>query len=151
MGIPDRLSCLLRNLYTGQEATVRTGHGITNWFQIEKGICQSSIFSAFLTNMQSTSWKMLGWMKHKLETRFLREISIISDMQPHTSTENWIKDLLNMAPPHPSEQDPISPSVSFSHQEASISLLPFSITGQKDWKPQPQKTNQSDHMDHSFV
>ena len=75
---------------------------------------------------------MLGWMKHKLETRFLREISIISDMQPHTSTENWIKDLLNMAPPHPSEQDPISPSVSFSHQEASISLLPFSITGQKD-------------------
>ena len=40
MGIPDHLTCLLRNLYAGQEATVRTGHGTTDWFQIEKGLCQ---------------------------------------------------------------------------------------------------------------
>ena len=40
MGIPDHLSCLLRNLYAGQEATVRTGHGTTDWFQIGKGVCQ---------------------------------------------------------------------------------------------------------------
>ena len=40
MGIPDYLICLLRNLYAGQEATVRTGHGTTDWFQIEKGVCQ---------------------------------------------------------------------------------------------------------------
>ena len=53
--------------------------------------------------------------------------------------------------PHPSEQDPVFPSVSLSHQEASISLSFFSITGQTDWKPQSQKTNQSDHMDHSLV
>ena len=39
MGIPDHLTCLLRNLYAGQEATVRNGHGTTNWFQIEKGVC----------------------------------------------------------------------------------------------------------------
>ena len=53
--------------------------------------------------------------------------------------------------PHPSEQDPVSPSVSLSHQEASISLSSFSIRGQTDWKPQSQKTNQSDHADHSLV
>ena len=53
--------------------------------------------------------------------------------------------------PCPSEQDPVSFSVSLSHQEASMSLLSFSIRGQIDWKPQSQKTNHSDHMDHSLV
>ena len=53
--------------------------------------------------------------------------------------------------PHPSEQDPVFPSVSLSQQEGSISLLSFSIRGQTDWKPQSQKTNQSNHMDHSLV
>ena len=43
MGIPDHLTCLLRNLYAGQEATVRTGHGTTDWFQIGKGVCQGCI------------------------------------------------------------------------------------------------------------
>ena len=43
MGIPDHLTCLLRNLYAGQEATVRTAHGITDWFQIGKGVCQGCI------------------------------------------------------------------------------------------------------------
>ena len=52
---------------------------------------------------------------------------------------------------HPSEQDPVSPSVSLSHQEASISLLPLSIRGQTEWKPQSQKTKQTDHMYHSLV
>ena len=53
--------------------------------------------------------------------------------------------------PCPSEQDPVSPSISPSHQEASISLLSLSIRGQTDWKPQSQKTNQFDHKDHSLV
>ena len=47
MGIPDHLTCLLRNLYVGQEATVRTGHGTTDWFQIGKGVCQGCILSPF--------------------------------------------------------------------------------------------------------
>ena len=47
MGIPDHLTCLLRNLYAGQEATVRTGHGTTDWFQIGKGVCQGCILSPF--------------------------------------------------------------------------------------------------------
>ena len=50
MGIPDHLICLLRNLYAGQEATVRTGHGTTNWFQIGKGVCQGCILSPCLFN-----------------------------------------------------------------------------------------------------
>ena len=51
MGIPDYLSCLLRNLYAGQEATVRTGHGTTDWFQIGKGVCQACILSPCLFNL----------------------------------------------------------------------------------------------------
>ena len=82
MGIPDHLACLLRNLYAGQEATVRTGHGTTDGFQIGKAIHQGCIFvSLCLTYMQSTSWETLGWMKHKLESRLQGEISITSDMQ----------------------------------------------------------------------
>ena len=53
--------------------------------------------------------------------------------------------------PHPSEQDLDSPTASPSHQEASTSLLFFSIRGQTEWKPQSQRTNQTDHMDHSLV
>ena len=51
MGIPDHLTCLLRNLYTDQEATVRTGHGTTHWFQIGEGVCQGCILSACLFNL----------------------------------------------------------------------------------------------------
>ena len=51
MGIPDHLTCLLRNLYAGQEATVRTGHGPTDWFQIGKGVCQGCILSPCLFNV----------------------------------------------------------------------------------------------------
>ena len=51
MGIPDHLTCLLRNLYAGQEGTVRTGHGTTDWFQIGKGVCQGCILSPCLFNL----------------------------------------------------------------------------------------------------
>ena len=51
MGIPDHLTCLLRNLYAGQEATVRTGHGTTDWFQIGKGVSQGYVLSPCLFNL----------------------------------------------------------------------------------------------------
>jgi len=61
MGIPDHLTCILRNLYAGQEATVRTGHGTTDWFQIRKGVYQACLLSsAYLTSIQHTSCEMLG-------------------------------------------------------------------------------------------
>ena len=82
MGIPDHPTCLLINLYAGQEATVRTGHGTTDWFQVGKEYVKAVYcHPAYLTSMQSTSCEMPGWMKHKLESRLPGEISITSDMQ----------------------------------------------------------------------
>ena len=84
MGIPDHFTCFPRSLYAGEEATVRTGHGKTDWFQIGKGVCQGCILychPASLTSMQSTSCEMPGWIKYTLETRLPRETSITSDMQ----------------------------------------------------------------------
>ena len=78
MGIPDNLTYLLRNLYAGQEATVRTGHETTDWFQIGKGVRQGSILSPCLFSLYAET---LGWKKHKLESRLPEEISITSDMQ----------------------------------------------------------------------
>ena len=73
---------LLRNLYAGQEATVRTEHGTTDWFQIGKEYFKTVFcLPAYLTYMQSTSREMLGWMKHKLESRLPGEMSITSNMQ----------------------------------------------------------------------
>ena len=83
MGIPDHLTCLLRNLYAGQEATVKTDHGTTDWFQIGKGLCQGCILSPGLFNlyaeyiMRNTGLEEM----HKLESRLPGEISITSDMQ----------------------------------------------------------------------
>ena len=73
MGIPNHFTCLLRNLYAGQEATVISGHGTTDWFQIGKGVHQECILSPCLFNLNK--------MKHKLESRLPGEISITSDMQ----------------------------------------------------------------------
>ena len=82
MGIPDHLNCLLRNLYAGQEATVRTGHGTTNWFQIGKGVRQGCILSPCLFNLYAEYiMRNTGLKKQKLESRLPGEISITSDMQ----------------------------------------------------------------------
>ena len=90
IGISDHLMCLLRNLYARQEVMVRTCHGTKDWFKIEKGVCQGCILSPCLFNVYaSTSCEMLGWMKHKLESRLLGEISITSDMQMTPSL--WYK------------------------------------------------------------
>ena len=82
MGIPDHLTCLLRNLYAGQEATVRTGHGTTDWFQIGKGVHQGCILSPCLFNLYAEYIIRNAGLE---ESRLLGEISITSDMQmtPH--------------------------------------------------------------------
>ena len=82
MGIPDYLTCLLRNLYAGQEETLRTGHEQKTGSKSGKEYIKAVYFhSAYLIYMQCTSCKMPGWMKHKLESRLLGEISITLDMQ----------------------------------------------------------------------
>ena len=82
MGILDHLTSLLRNPYVGQEATVRTSHGKQSCSKLGKEYIKAVYcHSAYLSYMQSTSCKMLCWMKHKVESRVPGEISIISDMQ----------------------------------------------------------------------
>ena len=77
MGIPNHLMCLLRNLYADQDATVRTRLG----FKLERSTSRLYTVTLLISHMQSTSCKMPSWMKHKLESRLLVEISITSDMQ----------------------------------------------------------------------
>ena len=82
MGIPDHLTCLLRSLYAGQEATVRTGHGTKDWFQIRKGVHQDCILSPCLFNLYAEYiMGNAGLDEHKLESKLPGEISITSDMQ----------------------------------------------------------------------
>ena len=81
MGIPEHLTCLLRNLYADQEAAVRIQHGKTGSKQGKEYVKAVYCHPAYLTYMHSTSYEMPSWMKHKLESKLWGEISITSDMQ----------------------------------------------------------------------
>ena len=82
MGIPDHLTCLLRNLYAGQEATVRTGHGTTDWLQIGKGVCQGCILSPCLFNLYAEYiLRNTGLKEVQAGIKIAGEISITSYMQ----------------------------------------------------------------------
>ena len=94
MGIPDHLTCLLRNLYAGQEATVRTGHGRTDCFQIGKGVCQGCILSPCLFNLYAEYiMRNAGLEEAQAKSRLLGEISITSDM--HMTPPLWQKVKMN--------------------------------------------------------
>ena len=80
MGIPDNLTCLLRNLYAGQEATVRTGHGTTDWFQIVKRVCQGCILSPCLFNFYA-KYIIRNAGLDEAQAGMKIAISITSDMQ----------------------------------------------------------------------
>ena len=82
MGIPDHLTCLLRNLYAGQEATVRTGHGTTDWFQIGQGIHQGHILSPCLFNLYAEYiMRNTGLEEAQAVIKIAGKITITSDMQ----------------------------------------------------------------------
>ena len=82
MRIPDHLTCLLRNLYAGQEATVRTGHGKTDWFQTGKGVHQGCILSPCLFNLYAEYFmRNAGLEETQAGFKIAGEISITSDMQ----------------------------------------------------------------------
>ena len=90
MGIPDHLTCLFRNLYAGPEATVKTGHGTTDWFQIGKGVSQRCILSPCLFNFYAEYiMRNAGLEEIQLESRLPGEIAITSDMQ--MTTPLWQK------------------------------------------------------------
>ena len=82
MGVLDHLTCLLRNLYAGQETTVRIGHGTTDWFQIGKGVRQGCILSPCLFNFYSEYiMRNTGLEESQVGSRFPGELSITSDIQ----------------------------------------------------------------------
>ena len=94
MGIQDRLTCLLRNLYAAQEGTVGTGHGTMDWFQIGKGVRQGSILSPFLFNLYAEYiMRNAGLEETQAGIKIAGRISITSDMQ--ITTLLWQKAMKN--------------------------------------------------------
>ena len=82
MEIPDHLTHILKNLYAGQDTTVRTGHGTTEWFQIRKGVCQGCVLSPCLFNLHAEYiMQNAGLNEAQLESRFQGEITVTSDTQ----------------------------------------------------------------------
>ena len=88
MGIPDHLTCLLRNLYVGQEATVRTKHGTTDWFKIEKGVCQGCILSPCLFNFYAEDIRRNAGLEEaqagiKISKRNINNLRYADDTTPN--------------------------------------------------------------------
>ena len=99
MGIPDHLTCLLRNLYAGQEATVRTGRGTTDWFQIGKGVCQGCILSPCLFNLYAEYIMRKARLEEsqtgiKIAGRNINNLRYADDTKRKAETEEELKSLL---------------------------------------------------------
>ena len=99
MGIPGHLSCLLRNLYAGEEATVRTGHGTTDWFQIRKGVCQACILSPCLFNFYAEYLMRNAGLEEaqagiKIAGRTIDNLGYADDTTLMAESEEEIKSLL---------------------------------------------------------
>ena len=99
MGIPDNMTCLLRNLYAGQEATVRTGHGTTDWFQIRKGVCQGCILSPCLFNFYAEYIMRNAGMEEaqagiKIAGRNINNLRYTNDTTLMAESEEELKSLL---------------------------------------------------------
>ena len=93
MGIPDHLTCLLRNLYAGQEATVRTGHGTTDWFQIGKGIRQGCILSPCLFNLYAEYIMRNTGLEEALAGRNINNLRYADDTIFMAESEEELKSL----------------------------------------------------------
>ena len=97
MGIPDHLTCLLRNLYAGQEATVRTGHGTTDWFQIGKGVRQGCILSPCLFNFYAEYiMRNAGLNEEQTEIKIVNNLRYADDTTLMAESEEELKSLLKV-------------------------------------------------------
>ena len=99
MGIPDHLICLLRNLYAGQEAIVRTGHGTTDWFQIGKGVCQGCVLSHCLFNLYAEYTMRNAGLEEaqagiKIAGRSINNLKYANDTTLLAESEEELKSLL---------------------------------------------------------
>ena len=144
MGIPGHLTFLLRNLYAGQEATVRTGHGTTDWFQIGKGVCQGSILPPCLFNLytefssaQFTSFQLLSsfwffvipWIAAHQASLFITNSRIHSDLCP---SNHWCHPAISSSVvpfsscpqfPPASESFPMSQLFAWGGQSTGVAAL----------------------------
>ena len=99
MGIPDHLTYLLTNLYAGQEATVRTGHGTTDWFQMGKGVCQGYILSRCLFNLYAEYIMLNAWLDDsqtgiKIFGRNINSLRYADDTTLMAESQEELKSLL---------------------------------------------------------
>ena len=99
MGIPDHLTCLLRNVYAGQEATVRTGHKTTDWFQIGKGVCQGCVLSPSLFNLHAEYIRQKAMLDEtqpgiKIAWRNINNLRYADDTTLIAESEEQLKSLL---------------------------------------------------------
>ena len=99
MGIPDHLTCLLRNLYAGQESIVRTGHGTTDWFQISKGVHQGCVLSPYLFNLHAEYIMQNARLDEaqagiKISGRNINNLIHADDLTPMAESEEELKSIL---------------------------------------------------------
>ena len=137
MGIPDHLTCLLRNLYASQEATVRTGHGTTDWFQIRKGVCQGCILSPCLFNLYAEYIMRNAGLKEtqagiKIVGRNINNLRSADDTTLMAKSEEELKSLL-MKLKVESEKVGLKLNIQKTKIMASGPITSWEIDG-KQWK-----------------
>ena len=134
MGIPDHLTCLLRNLYEGQEATVRTGHGITDWFQIGKGVHQGCMFSPCLFNLYAEYIMRNAGLEEaqaeiKIAGRNINNLRYADDTTLMTESEEELKSLL-MKVKEESEKVDLKLNIQKTKIKASSPITSWQIDGE---------------------
>ena len=137
MRIPDHLTCLLRNLYAGQEATVRTEHGTTDWFQIGKGVCQDCILSPCLFNLNAEYIMKNTWLEEaqagiKVTRRNINNLRYADDTTLMAKSEEELKSLL-MKVKEESEKVGLKLNIQKTKIMASGPITSWQIDG-KQWK-----------------
>ena len=137
MGIPDHLTCLLRNLYAGQEATVRTGHGTTDWFQMGKGVCQGCVLSPWLFNLYAEYIMRNAGLDEaqagiKMAGRNINNLRYADDTTLMAESEEELKSLL-MKVKEESEKVGLKLNIQKTKIMASSLIISLQIEG-KQWK-----------------
>ena len=131
MGIPDHLTCLLRNLYAGQEATVRTGHGTADWFQMGKGVHQVCILSPCLFNLYADyTMRNARLDEAQAGTKIAGRISITSDMQMTPPLWQKVKKSLSMQVKEESEKVSLKLNIQKTKIMASGPIPSWQIDGE---------------------
>ena len=137
MGIPEHLTCLLRNLYAGQEATIRTGHGTTDWFQIRKGVHQGCMLSPCLFNVY-TKYIMRNARLNEAQARIKiagrnsNNLRYADDTNHTVESKEELKSLLMKV-----KEESEKPGLKFNIQKTKIMALDSSLHGkemEKQWK-----------------